>query len=185
MIGDKAVEIISENSLDFNVQVRALVNIKELPLNAGELPIMNPDLRYTKFEYKLRYKPSHNWSLKEKPYMITGDIFSETNNHIRFKDYEEFLKKAETVPELKWLMNYSKIDREMFEQARNSLCLPLPVMFDVSKYVKHIKKVYKEQTGKAWKGSVFIDPALAGAEQERLKARDEYGRGKNRVKVGD
>lgn len=183
MIGDNAIKIVSENSLDKNVQLRALVNFKDLPLKKGDLPLTNPDIAYTKFVYRLKYKQSKNNAFKDKPYLLTGDIFYKSNNYIRFRDYDEFIAKSERIPELAWLRQHSNISKEMFNIARDSLGLALVISFDYVKYAREVKKNYKALTGKNFKGSVFIDPGLVDAEKERIKENQEIRKAANRVKI--
>lgn len=134
MIGDKVIA----NRRAQNLQTRIHVSLKEVAHKKGEMPLNQPNFRYTNLLYNVKYKPSANKAFKDKPYLITSDILLKSSQIIRVKDYADFVRRSKANEEIAWLFRNTVHSKELFDLAKDNPGLYIPMFFDIVGYAKKV-----------------------------------------------
>lgn len=134
MIGDKVVATRRAQ----NLQTRIYISLKEVAHKKGEMPLNDPNFRYTNLLYNVKYKPSANKGFKNRPYLITSDVLLKTSQIFRAKDYDDFLKRSESNEEIAWLVRNTIHSKELFDLAKDNPGLYIPMFFDIVGYAKKV-----------------------------------------------
>lgn len=151
---------------DKNFQARAYISLKEISHKKGELPMNDPNFRYTDFDYCIKYKPSANKSFRKKPFLIFSDVFINTRNIYRVSGYEEFLKIAEKNLEGKWFVENTIHSKELFDLVKDNPGVYFPIQFDAVKYAKKVMKNENKRFGQDEK-DVYLVRELKEADKNR------------------
>lgn len=167
MVGDRGREKVIAKTAKKSLQTCAYISLKEISHKKGELPLNEPNFRFTNFSYYLKYKVSANKGFKYKPYMIVADIFMRTKGVYRFANYEEFLKLGETDPEIGWLVRNTIHSRKLFEIAKHNYHIPIMLAFDAAKYAKKVIANDAEKNGGDSDMGIFLVKDVAEAEKYR------------------
>lgn len=125
---------------DKNLQNRAYISLQEISHKKGELPLNDPNFRYTNFNYFIKYKPSANKGFARKPFLINSDVFTNTKGIYRVSGYEEFLKLPEKKPDTKWFVENTVHSKELFDIAKDNPGIYFPLQFDAVKYAEKVMK---------------------------------------------
>lgn len=134
MIGDK----VASNRRAQNLQTRVYISLKEVAHKKGEMPLNEPNFRYTNLLYHVKYKPSANKAFKDKPYLITSDILLKTSQIIRVRDYADFVRRSEMNEEVAWLYRNTIHSEALFDLAKDNPGLYIPMYFNVVEYAKKV-----------------------------------------------
>lgn len=159
MLGDAARRALLEKYARTPLQVRALININEEPLKPYDIPLTNPDLRYTNFDYTLRYcmQPAQGKDKLQK-YYIYSDLLD--GEKFKFDKWEEVEEEAKKNKSLAFLMKYSNFNKETFEIVKKNIFYCFKIYFDYAKYCNKLLDQIESTTGVRPDYSMFIDPAL-------------------------
>lgn len=172
MINELAKRAISEQTVKKSLNSRMLISLNSVPLPPGcsNIHQRTPEQRYTDGWYSVKYKPTPTKIGRVKRYLIMCDLFHEKYKFLRVKDYDELVELSKKDPRVMWLFKYTNISKELFDIARKNVCVAMPFCLDVVKYNNEIKQKTKELAGTEPDYALLIDPLMALAERERVKA---------------
>lgn len=172
MIIDLARRAISEETVKKQLNTRVAISLTSSPLYPGcsEIKKADPNLRYTDGWYFIKYKPTPSALGTQKRYIIMCDIIHWREKFMRVKGWDEVVELAKKEPRVAWLFKYTNISEELFKIARKNICVPIPFSVDIVKYNNEIKEKIKAATGEEPNYGLLVDPLMALAEQERIKA---------------
>lgn len=96
------------------------------------------NIKASAFLYSLQYNPRPG-RYADNPFVIRCDLFDRLGHGIlRIKSWEALVKRAESRPQVKWLIDNTNICKEMFEIARENILMTIPIAFDIVKYSEKI-----------------------------------------------
>ena len=165
MIGDK----ITASRRAKNLQTRVHISLKEVAHKKGEMPLNQPNFRYTNLLYHVKYKPSANKAFKAKPFLITSDILLGSSQIIRVKDYADFVRRSENNKELAWLYRNTIHSEDLFDLAKDNPGLYIPMYFNVVEYAKKVAVNEGKPEEDFAKIGVFLIQDLKEADEIRRK----------------
>lgn len=169
MLGDLEKRAIAESMVHVPLSTRAMININNIPLKKNDCPSDNKgDIRYTKFNYFIKFKPSPSEKFKGKNFVLVADVLPGTK--IRFTNYDVLLLIAKENKHLKWILDNTDLCRELVNLAGENLDLPIYLNFDQLKYSNKLKKQIYIETGVWPKYSMFREPNEVMANIARYEA---------------
>lgn len=96
------------------------------------------NIKASAFCYSLQYNPRPG-KYVDNPFVIRCDLFDRLGHGIlRISGWEALVRRAETKPQVKWLIDNTNICKEMFEIARENILMTIPIAFDIVKYSEKI-----------------------------------------------
>lgn len=155
----------------------AMVHLESKPLYPGMTPMTNRLVKFTNFNYSIRFAPNtedRERSEEEPDYILIADILP--NGKLRFKNTTQLCeimrdKKNKYSTALCWLAKWtSLLDIELHDVCYWSTDVPIPICFNVVKYAKHI---ISQIPGTPDRYPVFLTYEKA---QKRIKRFKEYSK---------
>lgn len=169
MLGDLGRRALAEDVEYLPLGTRALVNINNIPLKEGDCPTSSyDDIRYTDFEYYIKFKPRAEQRFEGQSFFIVADILP--SQKLRFKSWEYLLTLTKKNKHLKWLIENTDLCKEKIDLAFENLNLPIRVNFDQVKHSNMLKQQIFEQTGEWPNYSMYREVGLAKADRARYEA---------------
>lgn len=96
------------------------------------------NIKVTLFEWNLQYNPRPG-KYADNPFVIRCDLLDRLGHGIlRISGWEALVRRAESKPQVKWLIDNTNICKEMFEIARENILMTIPIAFDIVKYSQKI-----------------------------------------------
>jgi hypothetical protein len=145
-IGDRAREeniVCSETKQIFR---RICVKLDGSSLEGVDFSncLYDENLKFTNGVYEIAYKPvtKQREFARRNPFLIRSDLLPGCK--MRFKDWKDFCKLAESNKALKWLKEWTTISAEMFNCAKTHYMLPLVFTVKYCEYWKRLKKLEPE-----------------------------------------
>lgn len=172
MLGDNARRALLEVYGRGVLQSCALINLDSEPLKPYDMPLTNPSLRYTKMRYYIRYIPALRVTQKKrkKKYVIYSDLIERTRlESFRFDTWEEVEEEAKHNKEIRFLLEYTNLNKNLIDILERNLMFDFPLLFDYERYEKTLRDKIEERTGVRPDYSMFIDPALLDATNEPFR----------------
>ena len=158
---------VTAHKANKNLQIRAYISLKEVRHQEGSLPMTDKNFKFTNFQFYIKYKKSASRSLKYKPFLLSADILNDFGGAMRLKGYQDFLDKAETMPELRWLVNNTIHSEEVFELAEANPNIPIMLPFDAVQYAKKVIQNDTEKVSKKEQLGVYLVKDIAKADKSR------------------
>ena len=172
MINELGKRILGEaaaNTSNKTLITRIMVSLDEKPLYPGCSRITtDKSLVYTSGFYHVRFKPGGSRYAMAKLFSLLVDLYPEKKNYIRFKDWNDLLKRGEKDKRIQFLLKYTNLSEDMFRVAQENIGLIVPFVMDMNKYDLMLKQKVFEQTGEYPNYSMLVDPLLILAERERI-----------------
>lgn len=167
MIKDLARDAMAESTAKSPILTRAIISFNYNIIRPGENPLNNPDLRYTSFEYHIKYCPKlfHD---KKRHFVINADIFSR--GRLRFADYQDLLEQRKKNPALNWMLGFVDFSPEIIQLAKDHVDLPIKLKVDMVELKNKIVSKYIKEYGSLPDSSIFRDPVINKMETERFKS---------------
>lgn len=137
MPGRDFAKVLMSESSNFKPKVaRIIIKIDMSPVCENDTPL-NEDVFYTDGNFYISYVPDaiRNgivFKRHRRPYLIYADIFAkcEKNWSARVRDYDEFLKFAETNKYYSFIKKYTTICKELFDIAKSNQYFKVTFTFD-------------------------------------------------------
>lgn len=180
MLGDKIRDVLAENSLKFPFVPRACLNINSVPLKPGETPTTNSDLRYSRMEAYIVYKPYPFRKYRGRDFLIRSDMFTQAERY-RFKDIEDVIEQSKEIKELAFVLQWSNLTEELLAVAKELKQVQIPLPFDILKYRNHLQDIIEAETGERPEAGLLQEIHLEISNDKRveddiLNTRAEYAR---------
>lgn len=105
-----------------------------VPLRAGDKLLERDDLFNTDGCFWICYVQSSQWN-QDRKFKI---LAASTNIHLkpnRFYNYNDFVKKADTNPYLKFVRDYTYLSRRLFKIAKEHESVRIPFAVNIEKYL--------------------------------------------------
>lgn len=168
MLGDLEKAALAESSMHKSLTPRALVNLNNIPLKEGDIPYDNfGDLKYTNFDYYIKYRPRPEKQYQGRPFFIVADILP--SQKLRFHNWESLLNLAKKNKHLQWILDNTNLCKETIDLAAQNLNLPIRLNFDQLKHSNMLKQQIFEQTGEMPMYSMYREPNEAKADRMRYE----------------
>ena len=158
---------VSDRRQDKNLQIRAYISLQEVRHTKGSLPMTDKNFKFTNFQFYIKYKKSVSKSLKNKPFLLSADILNNFGGAFRLKGYDDFLEKAKTMPEIRWLVDNTIHSAEMFELAQANPRIPIMLPFDAVQYSKKVIANDKKKVSEKERLGIFLVKDIAEADESR------------------
>ena len=179
MIKDLARDAMAESTAKSPIFVRTSISFDYKSIKPGENPLNNPDLKFTNFEYHIKYIPKKHYT-ERKPFILLADVFPR--GRIRFVDYQDLLEQRKNNPALNWMFGFVDFNPEIIELAREHVDLRIKLKVDMLELRNKIVYNHIKEYGKAPENGIFRDPILNKIETERFneafKTRKKKGASK-------
>lgn len=177
MLGDKNRESLAKSETKFHWSNRAFLHQNDEPIYNGDCPMLNPQVKASFLDFGVKYKPMKKGHLTSDKYdtlILFADFYE--NGTTRFSTYESLVERAKEDPWMAWILRNTDLDAETVKLAKENLGIKIPVHFKFKEYREMLREKIKEQTGSYPEYSVFMEPFMTKAEEERLRSYINYKR---------
>lgn len=145
-IGDRAREEIIVSSETKQIFRRACVNISGNSLKGITFDncLGNPNIRFTNGHYELIYRPisKQRDHARINPFIVRCDMLP--GSKIRVKNWEDLKKLSKDNLVLQWLINWTTIDKTLFNMAKMNYFVPIIFTIKYTDYINHLQKLEPE-----------------------------------------
>lgn len=142
MIGDNAKRMLMEDATTGLYCSSAFLSLSLEKLKTSDYDGSNPFVKRTRYLWHIQYTPyDKKGTLRTKPYRVVCDMFD--GNVIRVSGYNDLMAQAKVRLDVARYVQWSDVNRESFELAKENLGMQIPTLFNFKEYLKDYKEANK------------------------------------------